>query len=192
MPTADPEVAHQFEDAGQQRYAATAGMWLFLATEALFFGGLFLGYTVYRIMYPHAFAAASGHTLVTFGAINTAVLILSSFVAACAVRAAERQQRYAAAGLLFATAALGVIFLGLKGIEYATETAPKSYTTDSTRSEVEKPAICSGSPCWKTRSGAGRNSRALGTRRLWRIVSGSVASVIRRAAVSRSIPSPMS
>ena len=60
--------AHQFDDAAQQRDAATFGMWVFLATEVLFFGGMFLGYTAYRLAYPAAFAEASRHTLIAFGA----------------------------------------------------------------------------------------------------------------------------
>src|SRR5438045_4341343 len=85
-------VAHQFDDASQQREAATLGMWAFLATEVLFFGGMFLGYTVYRISYPQVFLAASNHTLVAVGAINTAVLLLSSFSMVLAVRAAEQRR----------------------------------------------------------------------------------------------------
>ena len=59
--SAESTVAHQFEDAAQQRDAATLGMWVFLATEVLFFGALFLGYTVYRLHYPEIFRAASEH-----------------------------------------------------------------------------------------------------------------------------------
>ena len=68
-------------------------MWLFLATEVLFFGGMFLGYTVYRIYYPQAFAEASRHTLIIYGATNTAVLLVSSTVMAFAVRAASQNRR---------------------------------------------------------------------------------------------------
>ena len=114
-------VEHQFDTAEQQREAATMGMWLFLATEILFFGGMFLGYTVYRHAWPIAFAEASRHTLVLFGSINTAVLLISSSVMAFAVRAASQNHRRLLASLLLLTASLGVLFLVLKGIEYRTE-----------------------------------------------------------------------
>src|SRR4051794_39734740 len=87
--------AHQFDDAIQQRDAATFGMWIFLATEILFFGGMFLGYTAYRFAYPAAFAEASSHTLLNFGATNTAILIISSATMAFAVKAAGENRRTA-------------------------------------------------------------------------------------------------
>ncbi|MEA3212563.1 MAG: cytochrome c oxidase subunit [Chthoniobacter sp.] len=118
---AETSVAHQFNDAGQQRDAATLGMWVFLATEVLFFGGMFLGYTVYRLTYPGVFLAASNHTLVLVGAINTAVLLLSSFSMVLAVRAAEQRRTFSTAGLLTLTAALGAAFLVVKGFEYRHE-----------------------------------------------------------------------
>ncbi|MEP6811247.1 MAG: cytochrome c oxidase subunit 3 [Chthoniobacterales bacterium] len=114
-------VEHQFDDATQQREAATLGMWLFIATEILFFGGMFLGYTVYRIYYPLAFAEASKHTLIAFGGTNTAVLLVSSTVMAFAVRAAKNNRRGLLSLLLLATASLGVLFLVIKGFEYARE-----------------------------------------------------------------------
>ncbi len=121
-----PEIAlapveHQFENAEQQREAATMGMWVFLATEALFFGGMFLGYTAYRTYYPEAFAEASRHTLVAFGSINTAVLLISSTVMAFAVRAARMNRRGLLSILLLVTASLGTAFLVIKGFEYARE-----------------------------------------------------------------------
>jgi cytochrome c oxidase subunit 3 len=114
-------VEHQFDTAEQQREAATMGMWLFLATEVLFFGGMLLGYTVYRISYPQAFAEASRHTLIVFGAINTAVLLISSTVMVFAVRAARKDRRGLLAVLLLVTALLGMAFLAIKGCEYAQE-----------------------------------------------------------------------
>jgi cytochrome c oxidase subunit 3 len=66
MVSRSPTVPHQFDDAGQQREASTIGMWLFIATEILFFGAMFLGYTAYR-SYPQAFAEASRHTLIVLG-----------------------------------------------------------------------------------------------------------------------------
>jgi cytochrome c oxidase subunit III len=113
--------AHQFDSFTQQRESATFGMWIFLATEILFFGAMFLGYTVYRVAYPAAFAAASRHTLLAFGGTNTAVLLISSATMAFAVRAAREKRRIALALRLFVTAALGALFLGIKGFEYARE-----------------------------------------------------------------------
>src|SRR3954454_14623877 len=104
-------IEHQFDTAEQQREAATMGMWLFLATEVLFFGGMLLGYTVYRVWYPQAFAEASGHTLIVFGTINTAVLLISSTVMVFAVRAAREERRGLLALLLIVTALLGLTFL---------------------------------------------------------------------------------
>src|SRR3954447_18940938 len=86
-------VAEQFDDIEQQREAAQLGMWIFLATEVLFFGGLFLAYTVYRSLYPQTFAAASHHTDVILGGINTGILLFSSTLMALAVRAAELRNR---------------------------------------------------------------------------------------------------
>jgi cytochrome c oxidase subunit 3 len=114
-------VAPQFENAEQQRDAATMGMWLFLATEVLFFGAMFLGYTAYRVSYPRAFAEASRHTLIAFGAVNTAVLLISSTVMAFAVRATRANRRGLSCFLLLATASLGALFLVIKGFEYARE-----------------------------------------------------------------------
>ena len=118
MSTERALVAEQFEEPAQQREAATFGMWVFLATEILFFGGLFLGYTVYRFNYPRVFAEASNHTLVLIGSINTAVLLVSSFVMVLAVRAIERRERLEASLFLALTAFLGVAFLVIKGFEY--------------------------------------------------------------------------
>jgi cytochrome c oxidase subunit 3 len=120
MPAESP-VAPQFEDATQQREAATLGMWLFLATEVLFFGAMFLGYTVYRLKYPEIFRVASEHTLVLIGAINTGVLLLSSFTMVLAVRAAELKRRAPLVRWLVVTAVLGMVFLGLKAFEYTHE-----------------------------------------------------------------------
>src|SRR6266404_9246972 len=85
--------AHQFDDAAQQHEASWLGMWVFLATEVMFFGGMFLGYTIYRSSYPEAFASASNHLDLWLGTINTAVLICSSLTMALAVRAAQLGNR---------------------------------------------------------------------------------------------------
>ena len=86
-------LAHQFEDLEQQHEAASLGMWIFLATEVMFFGGLFAGYTIYRNLYLPGFEAGSHMLNVTIGAVNTAVLICSSLTMALAVRAAQMGKR---------------------------------------------------------------------------------------------------
>ena len=111
-------LAHQFDDLAQQREAATLGMWVFLVTEVLFFGGLFLVYSVYRTLYPAAFAAASHELDVMLGSINTVVLITSSLTMALGVRAAQTGQRRLLLLLLIATMVLGATFLGIKTVEY--------------------------------------------------------------------------
>lgn len=111
-------VAEHFDDLEQQRSAAQLGMWVFLATEVLFFGGLFLGYTVFRSEYPRDFAAASHHTEVLIGGVNTAILLFSSTLMALAVRAAELRNRKQVIRLLLGTAFFGIIFMVLKGFEY--------------------------------------------------------------------------
>src|SRR5499433_2166903 len=83
--TAHPALQHHFADMEQQREAGTLGMWVFLVTEIMFFGGMFLAYTLYRYEYPEAFATASNHLDLKLGAINTVVLIFSSFTMAMAV-----------------------------------------------------------------------------------------------------------
>jgi cytochrome c oxidase subunit 3 len=111
-------VAEQFDDLEQQHEADKLGMWIFLATEVLFFGGLFLSYTVYRYLYPSVFAAASRHTEVILGGANTAILLFSSTLMALAVRAAQLTRRKPLVWLLLGTAFLGIVFMVVKGVEY--------------------------------------------------------------------------
>ena len=115
------QVAEQFDSAEQQREAATFGMWVFLATELMFFGPLFFGYLYGRTHFGEAFGAASRHTDITLGTINTAVLLSSSAIIASAAAARRLGAARLAMRLLFATAALGIVFLVLKGIEYRHE-----------------------------------------------------------------------
>lgn len=114
-------VEDQFDDAVQQREAATLGMWVFLSTEILFFGVLFACYTVCRALYTPGFAAASRRTDMLLGTIETAVLLTSSCLIALAVRAIKLNQRGAACWLLYGTAALGASFLVMHGFEYHRE-----------------------------------------------------------------------
>jgi cytochrome c oxidase subunit 3 len=114
----DLTVAHQFDDYEQQQEASTLGMWIFLATEILFFGGMFLGYTVYRAAYPTAYGEASRHLDLTFGAVNTAVLLCSSLTMAMSVHEAQMGHRKSVVVFLLITALLGAAFLGIKFYEY--------------------------------------------------------------------------
>jgi cytochrome c oxidase subunit 3 len=103
----------------QQREASSFGMWVFLVTEILFFGGLFTAYAVYRYQYPRGFAEASQHLDITLGTFNTAVLIVSSLTMALAVWCAAVGRRKGIVGFLLLTMALGGVFLGVKAVEYS-------------------------------------------------------------------------
>src|SRR5437773_436558 len=111
-------VAEQFDDMPQQQEASTLGMWTFLATEVLFFGGMFMSYIVYRHTYPQAFAEASKHTIVLYGTVNTAILLTSSLTMALAVHAAQKGRNHALLRFLLMTIFLACAFLGVKGLEY--------------------------------------------------------------------------
>jgi cytochrome c oxidase subunit 3 len=114
-----PALQHQFQTLSQQKEAATLGMWAFLLTEILFFGGLFTAYLVYRTWYHDAFVAASQSITLSWGLLNTVVLIGSSLTMALAVRSAQLSRRQATVNWLIATIFLGMVFLGVKVIEYA-------------------------------------------------------------------------
>jgi cytochrome c oxidase subunit III len=110
--------AHQFDDSEQQSDAATMGMWVFLVTEIMFFGGLFASYVVYRTLYPAAFAVASQALDITLGTLNTAVLLLSSFTMVIAVFGSQTGRRRLLVGGLAMTIGLGIAFLAIKFYEY--------------------------------------------------------------------------
>jgi cytochrome c oxidase subunit III len=114
----DPDLAHHFRDLGQQKAAATLGMWVFLVTEIMFFGGLFGTYTIYRNLHYPGFSAGSAHLNIAIGAGNTAVLICSSLTMALAVHAAALGRRRATVLFLVGTIVLGGVFLGVKAYEY--------------------------------------------------------------------------
>jgi len=111
-------LAPQFDDAEQQRTASNLGIWIFLATEILFFGVLFAAYTITRVRFPEAFAAASRLTNLPLAGANTAVLVTSSLTMALGVHAARRGARRALVGWLGLTVALGCAFLAIKAVEY--------------------------------------------------------------------------
>jgi cytochrome c oxidase subunit 3 len=108
----------QFDTAAQQKDASTLGMWIFLITEIMFFGGMFLCYTVYRSVYPEVFAEASRSLNVYLGAANTVVLLCSSLTMVLAVRATQLGQRKSIVMWLLLTLILGTAFLVVKGFEW--------------------------------------------------------------------------
>jgi cytochrome c oxidase subunit 3 len=112
---------HQFDDLEQQRDTYSLGMWAFLITEVMFFGGLFMVYILYRYRFPAAFADASAHLSLPISATNTVILLTSSFTIALGVRAAQLGKRLALVGFLTLTLILCLAFLGLKSVEYAEE-----------------------------------------------------------------------
>jgi len=109
---------HHFENMEQQREAGALGMWVFLVTELMFFGGMFLAYTLYRTKFPADFASASNHLDLTLGAVNTVVLILSSFTMALAVYSSQVGKQRNQIVCLILTIVLGLTFLGIKAVEY--------------------------------------------------------------------------
>ena len=112
-------VAPYFRDVDQQRQANTLGMWAFLVTETMLFGGLFVVYSAYRLAYPEAFKVASNELDFVLATINTIVLLTSSLMMALAVRSAQTNKKKALITFLLLTIFLGAIFLGIKGFEYA-------------------------------------------------------------------------
>jgi cytochrome c oxidase subunit 3 len=114
---------HQFDDLDQQFEAAKLGMWAFLLTEIMMFGGLFMGYITYRWKYPAAYALGSHELDVVLGGINTLVLICSSLTMAMGVHAAQTGHRKKLVRFLLATLALGLVFLVIKYFEYAAKFA---------------------------------------------------------------------
>lgn len=117
--TTHPSVLkHHFDNLGQQHAAERLGMWMFLATEVLFFGGVFGAYTVYRYWYPAEFEFASSKLILWIAAVNTFLLITSSLTMTFAIRCAQTGDRVGLIRNLLITAALGSGFMGFKAYEY--------------------------------------------------------------------------
>jgi len=114
-----PYQRHHFETIGQQNDATNFAMWLFLLTEIMFFGGLFTAYLIFRNWYYPAFVVASHQLQITWGTANTAVLISSSFTMAMGVWSAQMRKKGALVLCLVLTFILGIVFLGIKSIEYS-------------------------------------------------------------------------
>lgn len=113
-----PPLGHHFSTLEQEHEAAEFGMWIFLMTELMLFGGLFLGYIVYRTVYSAGFAEGSRHLDLSYGGPNTIILIVSSLTMGLAVRSAQTGAPRSLFWYLLATAALGAIFMVIKGAEY--------------------------------------------------------------------------
>jgi cytochrome c oxidase subunit 3 len=114
LPSSTAALAEQFDDLQQQHEASSLGMWVFLATEIMFFGGLFTAYILFRNFYLPAFEAGSRLLDVRIGAFNTAVLLCSSLTMALAVRAAQLGNKPALITFLLLTLLLGLTFVGVK------------------------------------------------------------------------------
>jgi cytochrome c oxidase subunit 3 len=110
---------HHFATVDQQRETSIFGMWVFLLTEVMFFGGLFTSYAVYHHLYREAFEAAARHSDFWLGTANTFILLGSSFTMAMGVHAAKCGQSKRLTVLLRITLSLGIVFLIFKGVEYA-------------------------------------------------------------------------
>ena len=113
-----PQHRHHFETEEQQREAGSFGMWLFLLTEIMFFGGMFFAYLLYRNWYNPAFIVASHQLSIPLGGINTAILITSGFFMALGVWAAETRKKNLLVLFLVLTTIFGFAFLGIKTVEY--------------------------------------------------------------------------
>jgi cytochrome c oxidase subunit III len=124
MSSLTPEM--QYADMEHQSETAQFGMWVFIATEVLFFGALIFSYTIYRLTYWQQFRLAGHDSFILNGSLNQAILITSSLTMVLAIRAARMENRRALLLLLLATAGLGFAFLGVKGWEYARDVAAHS------------------------------------------------------------------
>ncbi len=110
--------AHHFDSAEHEFDASKFGIWVFLCTEILMFGGLFVGYIFYSGKYPEIFEAGSQFLDWKLGAINTAVLLLSSFTIAISIRNIQMKQKKAAMRNMIITLVCGLVFMGIKYKEY--------------------------------------------------------------------------
>ncbi|MDR3689628.1 MAG: cytochrome c oxidase subunit 3 [Fimbriimonas sp.] len=123
----DSALHHQFEDIGQQNDSYIVGMWVFLSTEVMFFGALFFIYTLYRWNYQLDFYIAHEHLDVKLGAINTSVLLFSSFTMVMAVQSAQLKRRLHVIGYLLTTIVCACTFLVIKYFEYSSKIADHLY-----------------------------------------------------------------
>lgn len=136
-----PGLQHQFEDMKQQEESNTIGMWMFLAQEIMFFGGLFTAYLIFRSRYPMAFAAGSNHLDAFLGGLNTLVLIVSSLTMALTVYYAQKGNRNLQVIMIILTMIFGSVFLVVKAVEYTDKynhgLVPFATWNKKTKGEVE-------------------------------------------------------
>lgn len=132
-------VAEHFEDIHKQRHAARFGMWVFLVSEVLLFAGFFVLYWAGRSHYPESFEEGVGHNNIAIGTINTGILLTSSFFVALAVALQREGRKTWTALCLWTAAALGLVFLVLKGIEYWQHIAEGAVPGGGTRFYEDKP-----------------------------------------------------
>lgn len=150
-----PGLQHQFEDMKQQEESVSIGMWLFLAQEIMFFGGLFTAYLVFRWRFPMAFAAGSNHLNAFWGGLNTLVLIVSSLTMALTVYYARLGNRNLQVILIILTMFFGTVFLGIKGIEYSDKYHDGVVPVTGLNRKVKAPtdeglaAAETAKPCWE-------------------------------------------
>jgi len=116
--SSNSNLAHHFVDSEQQFDASKMGMWIFLVTEILFFGGLFAAYIIYRAWYPELYIMASSQLNTTMGAINTGVLILSSLTMALSIWSAQNNDRKKTTIFLAVTIICAIIFMIIKYFDY--------------------------------------------------------------------------
>ncbi|HLH48548.1 MAG TPA: cytochrome c oxidase subunit 3 [Roseiarcus sp.] len=121
MPSATLRPETQYATLAQQGEVAQLGMWVFLATETLFFGALIFTYYLYRLSYPEAIAEAAKDAVLWCGSVNIGLLLTSSLTMVLAINAAAQGRRSAATGWLLMTIGLGLCFLGVKGYEYVAD-----------------------------------------------------------------------
>lgn len=110
--------AHHFDSAEHEFEASKLGVWLFLATEILTFGGLFVGYILYHSRYPEMFHEGSQFLDWRMGALNTVVLLVSSFTMALSIWAAQNNKRSLCIMNLWITLACAATFMVVKYFEY--------------------------------------------------------------------------
>jgi cytochrome c oxidase subunit 3 len=111
-------VAHQFDSAEQQKHSSLLGIWIFLLTEIMFFGAVFVAYGVYRSRFPDAFALGTHQLNLDLGGLNTIILMTSSFTMTLAVLAARANKKVQIVNWLIVSIVLGIVFLGIKAVEY--------------------------------------------------------------------------
>jgi len=131
----------QYADLAQQRDTAELGIWAFLATEVLFLGGLFAAYSFYRYLHPYGVAEAARHTYIAIGATNSVILLASSFVMSWAALAVQGGAMRLGGRLMMLVAGLGVLFVVLKGVEYAGELSEHLWPGPSFAIATDEPRV---------------------------------------------------